>query len=81
MLADEIREYVFRTYIEPARKQGARKVTIQAGDVHKKMGLSKRMPAVCGAIGTIKFQETYKASLMDRKGPTQGARVYFTFEI
>lgn len=53
----------------------------RAGDVHERMGLLGRMPAVCGAIGTQKFQEKYDVRLVERKGPTQGANVYFTFEV
>ena len=50
MLADEIREYAFREFIEPAQKQGEKRIKIRAGDVHKKMGLRNIMPAVCGAL-------------------------------
>lgn len=81
MLADEIREFVFQKYIEPARKQGERTVTVRAGDVHEQMRLSGRMPAVCGAIGTQKFQETYGVRQVKREGHTQGANVFFTFEV
>jgi hypothetical protein len=81
MLADEIREFVYEFYIVPARKQGAARVTVRAGDIHKRMGLSGRMPAVCGAIETQKFQEKYDVRLVERKGPKQGANVYFIFEV
>lgn len=81
MLADEIRDFVFRTYIEPTRKRGERTVRVRAGDVHEGMGLSDRMPAVCGAIGTRKFEKKYRVRLAGREGPTQGADVYFTFEV
>ena len=81
MLGDNIRDFVFKEYIEPARRQRRTTVIIRAGDVHDKMGLSKRMPAVCGAIGTNKFEKTYGIRLINREGPMHRADVLFTFEI
>ena len=80
-LAGEIRDFVQQNYIEPARRRGDREITIRAGDIHRDMQLKSRMPAVCGAIGTKKFEEECGVRLIRRRGPTQGANVYFTFEI
>lgn len=80
-LADRIREFVFREYIKPTRERGERTITVRAGDVHKQMGLSNRMPAVCGAIATAKFQDKYLVQLVNREGPAQGANVFFTFDV
>lgn len=80
-LADEIREFAYEKYIKPACDQSKVSVTIRAGDVHDAMGLVSKMPSVCGAIGTNKFLKQYKLNLEDRKGPTCGANVYFTFKI
>ena len=79
--ADKIREFVFREYIEPARRRGDTTVTVRAGDVHTKMGLSEGIPAVCSAMGTNKFQYTYGARLVQREGPTNGCNVFFTFDV
>ncbi len=81
MLADKIREFVFKTYVEPAKRRGDRLVEIHAGDVHEKMGLTGRVPAVCGAIGTLKFQRIYMVRLVNRDGPTQASNVVFIFEV
>jgi hypothetical protein len=80
-LADRIRAFVSREYIVPAREKKCSKVTIRAGDVHEAMGLSGRMPAVCSAIGSRKFQEMGRLKLVDREGPKEGSNVFFTFEI
>ena len=80
-LADEIRDFAYKRYIQPARQRGERQVTIRAGDVHEELGLINRMPAVCGALGTEKFQRMCNVRLINREGPTQGANVYFTFEL
>ena len=81
MAADTIREFVRHPYIDPARKTGAAQVTVRAGDVHRDMHLVDAMPAVCGAIGARKFETRCAVKLVNRVGPTNGANVYFTFEI
>ena len=78
-LADRIRDFVFATYVQPALDAGDTKVTVRAGDVHDSMLLSGRMPAVCGAVGSDKFLTQHNLQLLDRKGPTQGANVFFIF--
>jgi hypothetical protein len=55
--ADEIRQFVLRNYILPARKRGAKTVIVKAGEVHNQMGLVNRLPNVCQALGTEKFQK------------------------
>jgi hypothetical protein len=77
--ANEIREFAYKEYIKPARNKLFQEVTIRAGDVHKKMGLVDRMPSVTSAIGSIIFQRKYHIRLINRKGPTNGANVYFIF--
>lgn len=76
--ADEIREFVYREYIEPARKKGLTEVTIRAGDVHDRMGLVDRMPAVIGAIGTKIFERDYQVKGVRREGVANGPNVFFT---
>lgn len=77
--ADEIREFVYRNYIQPARQRGETQITIRAYDIHKQMKLEEKLPAVCSALGTDKFQKMYNVTLLERKGPTNAANVYFTF--
>jgi hypothetical protein len=79
--ADEIRAYVLRNYIVPARKSYATRVTVRAGDVAKALKLQSRMPNVCGALGTTKFQTAAGLKLIQRDGPGQGANATFTFAI
>ena len=80
-LADRIREYVYMQYVAPARKKGTGTITIRAGDVHGEMELNNRLPAVCGALTTNKFQEQHGVRLVNRTGPNQGANVLLTFEL
>lgn len=79
--ADAIRRFVLRTYIDPARAKGARRVRIRAGDVHEAMGLTARLPAVASALGAEKFEEYARVRLIDREGPHLGANLIFTFSL
>lgn len=79
--AGQIRAFANQRYLTPARASGKPEVTIRAGDVHNALGLKSRMPAVCGAIGANKFQHDDRLKLIQRKGPTQGANVFFTFQL
>lgn len=56
-LADRIREFTLRTFIQPAIRANKLEITIRAGDVHSAMQLRDRMPAVCSALESRKFQE------------------------
>ncbi len=48
--ADQIREYVWIRYIEPARHRGDATVSIKSGDVVKGLNLKNKTPNVCTAL-------------------------------
>jgi len=79
--ADRIRQFVFDRYVLPTRQSGGGTIAIRAGDVHTAMALADAMPAVCGAIGALKFQQQYSVELLSRQGPGQGANAEFTFRV
>jgi hypothetical protein len=79
--SDNVRTYALSTYIYPARQQGKAQVTIVAGDVARALGLSKRLPLVCGALGTKKFRTECNLRLLSRTGPGQGATTTFTVSV
>ena len=49
-LAERIRRFVCERYAGPARREGKREFELTSGEVHREMGLSNRMPSVCGAL-------------------------------
>ncbi len=55
-LAERIRRYALDHYVEPARLAQERTVTIRAGDVHRNLGLTCRVPAVCSALASTLFR-------------------------
>ncbi len=81
ILADQIRTYVNKAFIEPARRAGRSEATVKAGDVHKDMRLESRMPAVCAALDAQKFQDEYNVVLARRSGPKQGSTVTWVFSL
>jgi hypothetical protein len=81
--ADRVRQYVLTEYIRPARTRGDRVVSITAGEVHKALGLKNRIPLVCAALRSARFQAANHLRLKDVTGPPSGmsTTVKFTFEI
>jgi hypothetical protein len=79
--SDRVRERAFKTYIEPARQQGKKTATIVAGDVAKALKLMQRLPLVCGALGTLKFQRERSVTLHKRDGPSNSTTTSFTFNV
>ena len=80
-LAERIRAYVNKAFIEPARRAGATEASVTAGDVHKDLRLESRMPAVCAALDAQKFQDQYGVTLSRRSGPKQGSTVTWVFSL
>jgi hypothetical protein len=78
-LADEIREFVDKRYLTPAREAGRLTVTINAGNVHREMALHNRLPAVCGAMRSQKLLHASGTTLLAWEGPSQGASVKVTY--
>ena len=82
--SDQVRSFVKDHYILPARKSGAGTVTVRAGDVHKALKWDlRRIPQVCSALSTHKFQRTAGVELIGKSGPPSGqsTTVEFTYRI
>ena len=75
--ADVIRQFVFDRYL--AGEDMNSPVVVRAGDVHRDLGLTNSMPAVCSALGGDKLSALANVELIDRVGPRNGANVYFHF--
>jgi len=81
--AQQIRDYVRREYIEPARRSKLRTVRVVAGDVHKAVRLHNRVPLVCQALRGRKFLEENRMILEKLEGPQSGlsTTVAFTYRL
>jgi hypothetical protein len=78
---DRIRQFALEQYVHPALLDGRGQITIKAGDVHRQMGLTNALPAVCNALGGKRFAEIANVSLVNRTGPPNGSNVFFEFTI
>lgn len=79
--ADLLRAFLVRRYVRPAQAQGLLEIEIRAGDVHKEIGLTNRMPAVCSVLDGKLFREQNRLELVGRSGPPQGANAVFRFRL
>jgi hypothetical protein len=79
--SDRVRQYTYDNYVIPARNSHRDTATVRAGDVAKAMRMRGRLPQVCGAIGTVKFQKQFGLRLIQRSGPANGSNTIFTFEV
>jgi len=83
-LADDIRKYVCNQYINPARTQKQKQVTISVCKVHDEMGLKQRCggqryQAVSGALRTNKFETLQRVHFIKSVGTPPNE--YLTFEL
>ena len=86
MTPEEIREFAIKECVVPARDRGAALVEIRAGDIHTKLRtqgklIGNRIPAVCVALGALRFEKQGNVKRVSTVGPAQGANTTFTFEI
>ena len=81
--ADQIREYVWIRYIEPARHRGDNTVSIKSGDVVKGLNLKNKTPNVCTALRSKILQDVYGVRLLGEQGPPSGmsTTVVFTYKL
>ena len=79
--SEEILNHIVQKHFESALAAGDVRLCLRAGDIHKELRYSSRMPAVCGVLGSLKLQATANARLVFREGPQQGANAVFHFEM
>lgn len=77
--ANEVRQFVLATYINPGRHRGDNQVSFTSYEIHQGMGLSSRFPLVCSAIDASKFLDLASVNLIKREGPKQSSTVRWVF--
>ncbi len=70
--SDRVREFARLEYIEPAKRSHESTVRIVAGEVHKAVNLSNRVPLVCQALKSHKFLDENHLVLEKCEGPPSG---------
>jgi len=76
-----VREYVKRKYIDPAKTDGKETLSIRAGDIHKELGFSRRIPVVCSALRSRKFLKICDIELTYVGGPNNSTTTTFTYQL
>jgi hypothetical protein len=80
--ANNIREYVYQTYILPAKKNGLSEVSVLARIVHEEMGFKKQnYPNIIRALVREKMKIRYGLKTIRREPPADGPNVQITFII
>jgi hypothetical protein len=79
--SEEVRKHVVEQYISPARRKGAESVQVRAGEVHSELHWTGRVPSVCQALGSLKFQHEAGVELVDRSRPGPSTTVVFTYRL
>ena len=78
-LFESVCKYVRREYVEPARRRGDVTIRIVAGEVHRALNLTNRVPSVCDALASRKFLEENGLAVESREGPPSGRSTTVTF--
>ena len=79
--SDRVREHIKRNYIDPANKEGKKTLTIRAGDIHKELGFSRRIPVVCSALRSRKLSKKCGIELTYIGGPNNSTTTTFTYQL
>ncbi len=64
-LAEQVRRFVCTEYASRARQEGRTEFSVTSGEVHRAMGLSNRMPSVCGALRSRRLEEDCRIDLVE----------------
>jgi len=82
-LSDQVLKHVQTTYVTPARQRGETTIRVIAGDVHRDLRWTNRVPSVCTTLASQKFQKTIGVELITREGPPSGfgTRSTFTYRL
>jgi hypothetical protein len=79
--SDRVRDHVKRKYIDSAKKSGKKTLSIRAGDIHKELGFSRRIPVVCSALRSRKLSKNCDIELTYIGGPNNSTTTTFTYKL
>jgi hypothetical protein len=78
-LSESVLKYIQSYFVLPARKNGISEIDIQAGEVHRNLKWTSRVPAVCAALNSRKLQKAAGLELIDKSGPPSGQSTTMVF--
>jgi hypothetical protein len=80
--SDRVREFAYKTHVNPALRRREKTFSINVGQVQKGAGLHNRVPLVCQALKSEKFLRAHGLKLVTETGPRSGqsTTVTYTYE-
>lgn len=79
--SERVRDHVKRKYINPAKKEGRKSLSIRAGNIHKELGFSRRIPVVCSALRSRKLQKDCNIELAYVGGPNNSTTTTYSYRL
>lgn len=79
--SERVREHVKRKHIDPAKKAGKKSLSIRAGDIHRELGFTRRIPVVCSALRSRKLQKNCNIKLSYIDGHNNTTAATFTYRL
>ncbi len=83
-LSETVVQFVRANYVQPARELGQSIVEVRAGDIHSGLRWTRRVPLVCSALASRKFQNAAGVKLIGtRDAPPSGlsTRTVYRYEV
>jgi hypothetical protein len=83
-LNEEVQEHVKRAYIQMAKQRGESTIRVKAGDVHRDLRWTNRVPSVCTTLSSQKFQRETGLKLVsteDIPPSGMGTRAVFVYQL
>ena len=81
--SEQVAGFLLNGYVVPARQRGLTNVEVRAGEIHSKLGWTRRVSLVCAALSSKKLQRTVGVRLTEKTGPPSGQSptMVFRYEI
>lgn len=79
--ADDIRDFAYEQFINPARARGYSVVAIASRDIHDGLQLHSKFPNVCQALSGQKFYSKYGLSIPEILGPNPSSTTIFVYRL
>ena len=67
--------------VDPAKEAGKKSLSIRAGDIHRELGFLRRIPVVCSALRSRKFQKNCDIKLAYVDGTNNTTAATFTYRL
>ena len=77
--SDLVRSYIEQNFVGPARREGRLEFSVVAGEVHRALGLSNRVPLVCQALRSKQLLTKNALELKSEAGPPSGLSTTMVF--